>query len=108
MLAQSLPPIVRPSEARATEPGLHSSGEREGRDGRRVSVAMFPGSLLSGGSMGRLILRADMAMLYVGQQQLNNSDGPKCTLGKKCFLRKAYCKSLHIAGIQKNTPQKKN
>lgn len=46
-------------------------GGREGgeRGGRRVSVAMFSGSLLSGGSMGRLILRADMAMLYVGQQQ---------------------------------------
>lgn len=26
---------------------------------------------------GRLILRADMAVLYVGQQQLNNSDSPE-------------------------------
>ncbi len=71
MLTQSLPPILEPSEAGATEPGLHSSGGREGgeRGGRRVSVAMFSGSLLSGESMGRLILRADMAMLYVGQQQ---------------------------------------
>lgn len=62
---QSLPPILEQSEAGATVPGLHSSRGREGeRGGRRVSVAMCSGSLLSGGCMGRLVFRADMAVLY--------------------------------------------
>ena len=56
MLTQSLPPILEPSRGwRATEPGLHSSRGREGRGGEvggEFSVAMFCGSLLSGGSMG--------------------------------------------------------
>lgn len=32
MLTQSLPPILEPSEAGATEPGLHSSRGRAGRE----------------------------------------------------------------------------
>lgn len=36
MLTRPLPPIPEPSEAGATEPGLHSSRGREGREGREV------------------------------------------------------------------------
>lgn len=55
--------------------------------------------------MGRLILRADMAMLYVGQQQCNNSGGPKSSLKEKCSHAKPILswKSLHITGVQKST-----
>lgn len=43
--------------------------------------------------MGRLILRADMAMLHVGQHQYNNSGNPQSPVEEKCFI---YCAvSLH-------------
>lgn len=80
MLTGSLPPILESSEAGTTEPGLHSSRGREGGRGERWEesfLLLCSGSLLSGGSMGRLILRADMAMLYVGQQTVKQLRRPQ-------------------------------
>lgn len=42
--------------------------------------------------MGRLILRADMAMLKV-QQQLNSLESPRSSLGRKVFCEMSYSKS---------------
>lgn len=64
MLTRSLPPIPELSEAGATESLACIAPEGGERGGRRVSVAMCSGSLLSAGSMEKLVCRADMAMLY--------------------------------------------
>ncbi|KAF3688808.1 hypothetical protein EXN66_Car004480 [Channa argus] len=81
MLTQSVPSPSTLESAGCTEACIALKGRRAGREvGGEFLLLCFCGSLLSGGSMGRLTVRADMAMLYVGQQQNSNLGSPESML----------------------------